>query len=621
MLPGAPDAHAIACMLLAGLALFMFSRDRIPLEATGLGVLLLLLVGFYLFPYEVQGEVFAPTRFLAGFGNSALITILALLICAKGLEATGALQPVAQALSRNWVRAPKLCFLVTLVLAAGLSMFLNNTPLVAMLLPILVTVCLRTGVSPSGVLMPVGYATIIGGMSTTIGTSTNLLVVGLAADFGLREFGMFDFFLPAVIAGSVGILFLWLIAPKLLPARTPPMPNTSPRAFRAMFRVMEGSFPAERTLMEVLARTDNRMRIGRIERGQGLRLARLPNVRIMPGDRIYVVDTPENLKEFEALLNTPLFGGPAFGERVSQGAELDAGGQRLAEIVVRPGSPLDGQRLENTDFFEQHRLLPLAVHRPRESGSTGADPMLEQGQALRGGDVILVQGTRRHIRDLQRGGRLLVLDGQMDLPHTEQATTSVVIVAGVIVLAAFGILPIAVGAVCGVAAMLVTRCLNWDRLHEALDRKLVMVIVAALALGQSLFITGGTDYLAQVFVVSVGGLPVPVVLAGLMLMWALLTELVTNNAAAVLGVPIAIAIARQLGVDPEPFVLGVLFASNMSYLTPMGYQTNLLVLSAGGYRFSDFFRVGIPLQIIVWLALAITLPLLYDLGPLPVPGD
>jgi di/tricarboxylate transporter len=148
-----------------------------------------------------------------------------------------------------------------------------------------------------------------------------------------------------------------------------------------------------------------------------------------------------------------------------------------------------------------------------------------------------------------------------------------------------------------------------------------MVIVAALALGQSLFITGGTDYLAQVFVASVGGLPVPVVLAGLMLTWALLTELVTNNAAAVLGVPIAIAIARQLGVDPEPFVLGVLFASNMSYLTPMGYQTNLLVLSAGGYRFSDFFRVGIPLQIIVWLALAITLPLLYDLGPLPVPGD
>jgi di/tricarboxylate transporter len=621
MLPDAPDAHAIACMLLAGLALALFSRDRIPLEATGLGVLLLLVLGFELFPYEVRGQPFAGTAFLAGFGNSALITILALLICAKGLEATGALQPLAQALARNWGRAPRRSFLVTLVLAAALSMFLNNTPLVAMLLPILVTVCLRTGVSPSGVLMPVGYATIIGGMSTTIGTSTNLLVVGIAADLGVREFQMFDFFLPAAMAGFVGLMFLWLLAPRLVPARTPPMPDTSPRAFRAMFRVTEDSYPAERALMEVLARTDNRMRIERIERGEGLRLARLPNIRLQPGDRIYVIDTPENLKEFERLLEMPLFGGPSFGERVSQGAPLDAGGQRLAEVVVRPGSPLDGQRLEATDFFERHRLLPLAVHRPRDSAEPPGGSAPERGEALRGGDVVLVQGTRRHIRDLQRTGRLLVLDGQMDLPQTEQARTSLAIVAGVVLLAAFGLLPISLGALCGVAAMLVTRCLNWEQLREALDRKLIMVIVAALALGQSLSITGATDYLAQWFVFSVGDLPVWAVLAGLMLLWALLTELVTNNAAAVLGVPIAVAVARELGVDPEPFVLAVLFASNMSYLTPMGYQTNLLVLSAGGYRFSDFFRIGIPLQLIMWLTLSIVLPLLYDLSPLPAMGD
>ncbi len=608
-------------MVLAVVALYLFSRDRIPLEATGLGVLIVLLVGFHLFPYEHRGAIFPATEFLAGFGNNALITILALLICAKGLEATGALQPVAHLLARNWGRSPKLCFLATLVLAAGLSMFLNNTPLVAMLLPILVTVCMRTGVSPSGVLMPVGYATIIGGMSTTVGTSTNLLVVGLAVDLGLREFQMFDFFLPAFIAGSVAILFLWLVAPRLVPARTPPMPDTSPRAFRAMFRIVEDSYPAGRTLMEVLSRTDNRMRIERIERGEGLRLTRLPNLGIQAGDRIFVIDTPENLKEFESLLGTPLYGGPAFGQRVSQGAELEAGGQRLAEVVVRPGSPLDGQRLEDTDFLARYRLLPLAVHRPREQPGADATGALEQGQVLRGGDVVLVQGTRRHIRDLQRTGRMLVLDGQMDLPQTERARTSVLIVASVIVLAAFSVLPIALGAVCGVAAMLLSRCLNWEQLREALDRKLVMVIVTALALGQSLFITGATDFIAQLFVASVGGLPVALVLAGLMLLWALLTELVTNNAAAVLGVPIAVAIARQLGVDPEPFVLGVLFASNMSYLTPMGYQTNLLVLSAGGYRFSDFLRIGIPLQLIVWLSLSVTMPLLYDLSPLVAAGD
>lgn len=615
MLPAAPDAHAIACMLLAGLALLLFSRDRIAMEATGLGVLLLLVVGFELFPYEFRDERIAASHFLAGFGNTALITIIALLICAKGLETTGALQPLAQTLARNWTRSPQLCFLATLVLAAGLSMFLNNTPLVAMLLPILVTVCLRTGVSPSGVLMPVGYATIIGGMATTIGTSTNLLVVGIAADLGVREFQMFDFFLPAVIAGGVGLLFLWLIAPRLVPERTPPMPDTSPRAFRGMFEVAEDSYPAGRTLMEVLSRTENRMRVERIERGQSLRLARLPNLRLQAGDRLYVLDTPENLKEYERLLQLPLFGGPRFGQRVSQGAALEARGQRLAEVVVRPGSPLDGQRLEGSDFFERYRLLPLAVHRPRTQAelSGTAEPGVDT--VLHAGDVILVQGTRRHVRDLQATGRLLVLDGQTDLPQTDRARTSLAIVTMVIVLAAFGVLPIALGAICGVAALLATRCLNWEQLREALDRKLIIVIVAALALGQSLFVTGATEYLAQLFVLSVGDLPVWLVLAGLMLLWALLTELVTNNAAAVLGVPIAIAIARELGVDPEPFVLAVLFASNMSYLTPMGYQTNLLVLSAGGYRFTDFFRVGIPLQLLVWLTLSIALPLLYDLGP------
>ncbi len=615
MLPAAPDAHAIACMLLAGLALLLFSRDRIAMEATGLGVLLLLVVGFELFPYEFRGERIATSDFLAGFGNTALITIIALLICAKGLEATGALQPLAQALARNWTRSPRLCFLATLVLAATLSMFLNNTPLVAMLLPILVTVCLRTGVSPSGVLMPVGYATIIGGMATTIGTSTNLLVVGIAADLGMREFQMFDFFLPAVIAGTVGVLFLWLIAPRLVPERTPPMPDTSPRAFRAMFQVADDSYPAGRTLMEVLARTDNRMRVERIERGQSLRLARLPNIRLQAGDRIYVLDTPENLKEYERLLQLPLFGGPSYGQRISQGATLEASGQRLAEVVVRPGSPLDGQRLEGSDFFERYRLLPLAVHRPRTQieATVRADAGVDT--VLRAGDVILVQGTRRHISDLQGTGRLLVLDGQTDLPQTDRARTSLAIVTAVVVLAAFGVLPIALGALCGVAALLATRCLNWEQLREAMDRKLIIVIVAALALGQSLFVTGATEYLAQLFVFSVGDLPVWLVLAGLMLLWALLTELVTNNAAAVLGVPIAIAIARELGVDPEPFVLAVLFASNMSYLTPMGYQTNLLVLSAGGYRFTDFFRVGVPLQLLVWLALSIALPLLYDLAP------
>jgi di/tricarboxylate transporter len=610
-MPPPPDPHGIAVMVLAVVALFLFSRDRIPMETSALVILGVMILGFELFPYESEtGETLTTAGFLAGFGNIALITIMALLICTRALEVTGALQPVADRLAKIWLKSPLLALLAALLLAAGLSMFLNNTPVVAMLLPILISVSLRTGQPASSVLMPVGYATIIGGMCTTIGTSTNLLVVEVSSRMGMAPMGMFHFTGIAVAAAALGIVYLWLLAPRLVPSRTPPMPDTSPRVFEAMLHVGEGSAAVGMSVAELIARTEGKMRLGGIERGPGLFVARLPSLRIRPGDRLHVRDTPDRLKRFEAQLGATLYDAREPGQALGADERPKVGDQRLAEIVVTRGSPLQRRTLKYVPFFAHYGLLPVAVQRPRSPGAEVGDI----GEVfLRAGDIVLVQGSAASLDAVKRLGNVLVVDGSLDLPHTKKAPLAVGIMVAVVLSAAFGLLPITLAALCGVLAMVTTDCINWRSALGALDRRLIIVIVTSLALGQSLTVTGGTQYIADLYVMLAQPVPIIVALGGLMLVIALLTEVVTNNAAAVLGTPVAMFIAQRLGVPPEPFVLAVLFGANMSYLTPIGYQTNLMVLSAGGYRFSDFFRVGVPLQLIMWLALTVLIAWRYEL--------
>ena len=609
-MPPPPDPHGIAVMILAVVALLLFSRDRIPLETSALVVFAVLVVGFELFPYGTPGERLGAADFFAGFGNSALITVMGLLICARGLESTGALQPVADRLAGIWVRRPSIAFLLALVLSAVLSMFLNNTPVVAMLLPILVSVCIRTGQPASSVLMPIGYATIVGGMCTTIGTSTNLLAIGVAEQAGLPPMGIFHFTPIAVIAAAIAILYLWQVAPRLIPERASPMPDTSPRVFEAILHIEEDSFAAGRTVSDVLARTEGHRRLEGLERGDGLFVARLPSLKIRAGDRLHVRDTPDRLKRYESQLGATLFDAAHPGRALAEGDALKAGGQHLAEIVVTRGSPLHRRSLNAVPFFDHYGLLPVAVHRPRA-------PRAETGEMadvfLRAGDIVLVQGTSEALDQVKRLGNVLVVDGSLNLPHTRKAPVAGGIMAAVVVVAALGIMPISLASLCGVLAMVVTGCLSWPAALTALDRRLIMVIVTSLALGQALTVTGGTRYIADIFVHLAEPFPVMVALGALMLLVALVTEVVTNNAAAVLGTPIAMFIAQKLGVPVEPFVLAVLFGANMSFMMPIGYQTNLMVLSAGGYRFTDFFRAGLPLQLIMWVSLTVLLTVFYRL--------
>ena len=606
-----PDAHGIAVLVLIVTALYLFTRDRLPLESSSLAVIIALIAGFQLFPYEVDGVPVDPAQFLLGFGNEALVAICSLIVIGKALETTGALQPVARFAGNQWSKRPKAALLFMLIAVFVLSAFINDTPIVVLMIPILVGIALRTKLPASGFMLPMGLATIMGGMTTTIGTSTNLLVVGITRDMGVADIAMFDITVPALLVGSVGIIFVWLIVPRLLPDRAMPMSDTHPRIFDSQLKIREGGFADGKTLGEVLEKTDREMRIEQIRRGDALVLARLPSVTLQPGDRLRVKDTPENLKRFEILIGATIQ--VVTRDEETAGPENSRGesGQQLAEIVITGDSPLHLRTLMDVSLDDSLGLIPLAVHRARVPGEwEAAEPASVR---LRAGDVVLVQGARAAIDAAKSDNKVLVVDGTTELPRPHRAKRALLVLSLVVGTTALGLLPISVSALIGVGMTIALGCLSWRDVGRSLPVAVIMLIVASLAMGKALVATGMAEYLAAGFVSTAGALPTPAILSVFILIMAVLTNIVSNNAAAVIGTPIAIATAQQLYVDPLPFVLAVLFGANMSFATPFGYQTNLLILSVGGYRFRDFLKAGIPLIVILWAGFSIVLPLLYGL--------
>ena len=605
MMPDLPSIHALVVMGLTAVGLYMFSRDWIPIETTGLVILATIVSLFFIFPYNFNGNPINPiTFFIGSFGNEALITICLLLAVGKAIEINHSLQPLVGFLSTSWLTYPKLSLLGVLLFGAFFSAFINNTPIVVMLIPALIAVSKKAEISSSKILMPMGMATLIGGMSTTIGTSTNLLVVGIANDMGLEQIQLFDFVLPAVIAGSIGMMFLWLVAPRLLPNDPPRSTKESTRIFVAALYVDADGFTDGKTLVEIQEKAGNDFIIEKIKRSDSLFVAKIPSIMFEAGDRIYVNDTLENLQEYQQLLGLSLF-----EEEVAEEAETEIGSEvQLAEVVITSGSFLDHTSLNAQHFSSRFNLLPIAVH----SGSTGIELKGEiAAKTLTPGDVVLVQGSLEAIENLKTNSNMLVIENEdLDL-GTKRSFIPLYIMVGVAGLAASNLLPISIAAMLGLIGMLVFRLMKWSDVGNAMNIPIIMLIVASLSLGNALEITGGSDYLAELFVYATSSMSVALILSTLMLLMAVLTNVVSNNAAAVIGTPIAINIAQQLGASPEPFVLAVLFGANMSFVTPIGYKTNLLIMGAGGYKFNDFVKVGLPLAFIMWVAFSIILPVLY----------
>jgi di/tricarboxylate transporter len=600
-----PNLHALFALIMMVIALALFTRPQLKLEISSLIILSVLTLVFALFPFTGHGEPFEAVDFFQGFAHEALITVCALMVIGQGLVQTGALEPFGRLLTRAWRISPIISALVTLIFSAILSAFINNTPIVVLLLPILISVCLRTGGSPSKILMPMGFATIVGGMGTTIGTSTNLLVVSVANDLGLARMEMFDFVVPAALAGSIAILYLWLIAPLLIAKKEIQISDSSPRMFQARLNLDEDSPAVGLTIAEAKARIDDGISLVRVKRGDNF-LYPLPDVVLHAGDRLRVMDTAKKIRAAAEALKATLYSEDA---EVNEDHPLMAENQKVAEIAVVSGSKLAGQNLRYTRFLEQHQLIVLALHRAGKDIWKPHEEIMEV--VLEPGDVLLVQGDKENIRKLKMNTDFLVLDASEDVPRTGKAPIALLILFVAVAVSALGFIPIAVSSVVGAMLMIASRSLSLEGAIRGLSSSVIFVVAVSLAIGQALDITGASLYMTEVFLYFFQSASPTFIMSALMLLIGIMTNIVSNNAAAVIGTPIAVGIAQQLGVPAEPFVLAVLFGANLSFATPMSYKTNLLVMNAGNYSFNEFLKVGIPLIIIMWLSYTVILSRMY----------
>lgn len=589
-----PGPHAVAVLAITLAAFYLYTRSWIRMELVSLLVLTSLLLEFYLFPMIGAGTRVTETQVLQAFGHPALIAICSLMILGRGLTVTGAMEPVARIVARIWKLNRWLGLLVTLVLAATASAFVNDTPVLVLLLPVMLSIAERTGQPASRTLMPVNFAILAGGMLTSIGTSTNLLVLSIATDLGMAPMGLFDFSGIAFAAFLVALPYLWLVAPLLLPPRTAAVVE-SLREFQAR-AVVAADNPrlAGRSLGDIGKSLGRPLPVRSVGRA-GQALAAADGLVLEEGDELQLVDTARGLGEIGTALRVDLFNPEGEGRFV----EVDTGrvDVSLAEAVIGTESEFIGRTLRQLRFAETHKVVVVGISRGTEgllrSGSDVGDVRLAAG------DVLLVQGPDEQLEALRNLGHLMLLTGQVGLPRSPLAPWALGIMALVIGAAATKVLPIHVAAFIGVIAMLFKGCVKLHGVGRALSLEVVLLVVSSIALGQALVATGAADWIAGGVVTIVKDLPPTAQLVVFMAFGAVLTNFVSNSAAAAVGTPIAVATASQLGSPLEPFVLSILFGANLSYATPMAYQTNVLVMNAARYTFGDFVRVGVPLVLLM----------------------
>ncbi|MEO8464370.1 MAG: SLC13 family permease [Gammaproteobacteria bacterium] len=603
-----PGPHAVLLLAVTISVFYLYTRPWIRIELVSLLLLVTLLLIFYLFPYYEAGTRLTEIEIFESFGHPALVAICCLMILARGLTVTGAMEPVVRVLGRVWKLNRSLGLLVTLLIAGGASAFINDTPVLVLMLPLLLSLATRTNYPASKTLMPVNFAILAGGTLTSIGTSTNVLVLSIAEDLGMPRMGLFDFTETALIAFGLALPYLWLIAPRLLPDRGQ-APAISSRQYEASLRVATDNTKVVGRTVADLGRTLGRSvpAFALIRDKNEVSMAETSG--LVAGDILMLRDTPEGLRELAAALSVDLFERGGAGRFIeSEDARADAA---LAEIVVGNQSALHGRTLKEVRFAEEHQVVVVGLSR----GTGGLLRSVSDigDTQLSAGDVLLVQGARDRIERLRGRPDLMLLDASLVLPRSPLAPTALTIMAIVLILAALKLLPIHVSAFLGVMAMLVTGCVRFDGIGRALSLEVVLLIASSVALGRSFVATGAASWIAQGIAAVVMHVPPAAQIAIFMAFAALLTNFVSNAAAAAVGTPIAVATAVALGLPLEPFVLAILFGANLSYATPMAYQTNLLVMNAAGYRFSDFVRVGAPLVVLLLVVLSVLLARRYGL--------
>ncbi len=576
---------AITLAVLAG-AVFLFLTEKLAVDVVALLVLSALLVS----------GVLTPAEALSGFSNPATITVAAMFVLSAGLQNSGVIGALGNQLAR--IRQGWLFALVMMILAAGLSAFVNNTAVVAVFLPMVIAAVSANRLAPSKFLIPLSFAAQFGGVCTLVGTSTNLLVDSLARQAGLSGFTVLEFAPLGIWFVGVGMVYL-MLARALLPDLGTPAAALDERHGRFLTELLveSNSSVVGKTGGVALPLDTGDTYLLEIRRDGIL----LPNPRsetIQEGDNLLLRGNWPELEALRRKLNLSF-------DAVASDLSGNPDEERVhARVMVAPGSRLAGHTLSELRFGHSHRALVHGLQ--RASGSVRLPP---HRVTLAVGDILMLDAPKSSL-DIMRADPGLVLLGEQRKRQVNwwHGAASVLVIAAAVGVAALGWLPIVATALLGGIALVALRCLRSEEAYAAVDWRVIILLAGLLPLGIALQKSGGADWIAQHALGSLAGYGPLVTLAVIYLITAVLTEVMSNNAAAVLVIPIAISTAQSLGVDPKPFLVAVAFAASTSFATPVGYQTNTMVYTAGGYRFTDFPKIGIPLNLLFWGMAIVLIP-------------
>jgi len=625
-------------------AFALYAWEKVAIEVTSLGVLCVLMIFFYIFPIQGVGpagmvdNMLSPEVLLSGFSNPALITVLALLVIGQGMVRTGVLDVAAHFVlgccgGVHWVSI--FAVLLTAILVSG---FLNNIPVVVIFIPIMQALADRFDMSPSKLMMPLSFAAILGGMTTLIGSGSNLLVNSALIGIDQKPFGFFEFTVPGLVLAAVGMFYLLVVAPWVLPSRegmaeTLVDGKTGGKQYIAQVTVGAASrLVGEKARGGIFPALGN-MTLRMVQRGEEAILPPFEDYESRAGDVLVVAATRTEIQDalardaeglypdLEGVGAVPLgVGHRLLAMEESEGDEPEGdqgeratpwhGGDRvLAEAMIPPASRIIGQTLPQVGFRFKTHCIVLGVQRRSRMIRTRLTEI-----RLQAGDVLLVQGSPGDVQALRSNQDVLLIEwSAAELPAHHHAKRAATVLAAVIGAAATGLVPIVIAGLTGAAAMVGLGVLNIRQAFRAVDTKILTMIPAALAMGAAMHATGGAHFVAGGVMGVFDGAGPWAVLSIFFITMVILTNVISSKAMAVLFTPIAVDLAISIDAPIEAFAVAVVFAANCSFASPIGYQTNLLVMAPGHYRFADFARAGIPLILLIWAVFSVFVPWYYGL--------